>query len=159
MICKLIICKNFRGRSPRCQRPFSKVEGSIGGPEADERLALNPNTPKAVLSELFLKHPLAMLENPILSYQVFADYKPLHELLSASQKLALCAALRRAGRETELESLLPLRERREWLASDGDLGLLDPAHLAEICRWLAAAVSDSMSIPTGRPSMMARRPI
>ena len=115
-----------------------------GAPALDECLVRNPNTPPGVLKRLFLKNPLAMLANPILSYRAFTEAKLLHELLSPCLKLALYAELRRAGRGGELESLLPAADRVGWLRGEDDLALLDASQLPHIWECLSTDPIESV---------------
>ena len=90
---------------------------SVEAPGVRWQVAVNPNTPKAVLHQLWvLHHPLAALENPILAYRTLATGKRFHELLSRGVKLAVYDALRREGRKAELENHLPEADRCTWLA-------------------------------------------
>ena len=89
----------------------------VEAPGVRWQVALNPNTPEPVLHKLWSRfHPLAALENPILAYHTLATGKSFHELLPISVKLALYDALRREGREAELEDHLPETDRCTWLS-------------------------------------------
>jgi hypothetical protein len=78
-------------------------------------LAANPNTPESVLQRLWLRFPLAILQNPILSYRSFTTGESFTKLLPISIKLALYSALRKEERLDEIETWLPENERRDWL--------------------------------------------
>ena len=78
-------------------------------------LAANPNTPEAVLHRLWLRFPLAILQNPILSYRSFTTGESFSKLLPISLRLALYSALRKETRLEEIETWLPENERRDWL--------------------------------------------
>jgi hypothetical protein len=116
----------------------------LADPAVDECLVLNPNTPPTILKKLFLKNPLGILMNPMLSYQSFTECKSLRDLLSPSLKLALYVALRRASRDIELERILPVSERVQWLKSDGDLCLLQADQMTALWECLAADTSEEV---------------
>ena len=78
-------------------------------------VAANPNTPEAILYRLWLRHPLAILDNPILAYRSFTTAEPLLSPIPQSNKLALYSALRSEGRLEEIEKLMPENERKQWL--------------------------------------------
>jgi hypothetical protein len=78
-------------------------------------LAANPNTPESVLHRLWLRHPLAILDNPILAYRSFTTAEPLLSLIPQGNKLALYSALRSEERLEEIEKLMPENERKQWL--------------------------------------------
>jgi hypothetical protein len=78
-------------------------------------VAANPNTPEAILYRLWLRHPLAILDNPILAYRSFTTGESFTKLLPISIKLALYSALRKEERLDEIETWLPENERRDWL--------------------------------------------
>jgi hypothetical protein len=78
-------------------------------------VAANPNTPESVLHRLWLRHPLAILDNPILSYRSFTTGESFTKLLPISLKLALYSALRKEARLDDIEKWLPESERGEWL--------------------------------------------
>ncbi|MGA0854788.1 MAG: hypothetical protein ACO3RK_08250, partial [Luteolibacter sp.] len=78
-------------------------------------VAANPNTPEAILYRLWLRHPLAILDNPILAYRSFTTAEPLLSLIPQGNKLALYSALRSEGRLEEIEKLMPENERKQWL--------------------------------------------
>ena len=78
-------------------------------------VAANPNTPKAILHRLWLRHPLAILQNPLLLYQAFNTGESFTKMLPSSNKLVLYSALRKEGRLEELETWLPENERCDWL--------------------------------------------
>jgi hypothetical protein len=78
-------------------------------------VAANPNTPEAILYRLWLRHPLAILDNPILASRSFTTAEPLLSLIPQGNKLALYSALRNEGRLEEIDKLMPENERKEWL--------------------------------------------
>ena len=78
-------------------------------------LAANPNTPESVLQRLWLRFPLAILQNPILSYRSFTTGESFTKLLPISIKLVLYSALRKEERFDDIETWLPENERRDWL--------------------------------------------
>jgi hypothetical protein len=78
-------------------------------------VAANPNTPEPVLHLLWLRFPLAILQNPILSYRSFTTGESFTNLLPISIKLALYSALRKEERFDDIETWLPENERRDWL--------------------------------------------
>lgn len=79
------------------------------------QVAVNPNTPEPVLHKLWSwHHPLAALENPILAYRALATGKCFHELVPIGVKLSIYDALRKEGRQAEVESHLPEFDRCEW---------------------------------------------
>jgi hypothetical protein len=78
-------------------------------------VAANPNTPESVLHRLWLRFPLAILQNPILSYRSFTTGESFTKLLPISIKLALYSALRKEERLDDIETWLPENERRDWL--------------------------------------------
>jgi hypothetical protein len=78
-------------------------------------LAVNPNTPEPILHRLWLRHPLAILENPILAYRSFTTGEPLLSQIPQGNKLALYSALRSEGRLGEIDKLMPVGERKGWL--------------------------------------------
>lgn len=89
---------------------------SVEEPGVRWQVAVNPNTPEPVLLQLWvLHHPLAALENPILAYRTLATGKRFHELLPRGVKLAVYDALRREGRQADLEDHLPETDRCNWL--------------------------------------------
>ena len=77
-------------------------------------VAANPNTPEAILHRLWLRHPLAILQNPILSYRSFTTGESFTKLLPSSNKLALYSALRKEERLEEIETWFPEKERSDW---------------------------------------------
>ena len=77
-------------------------------------VAANPNTPEAILHRLWLWHPLAILQNPILSYRSFTTGESFTKLLPSSNKLALYSALRKEERLEEIETWFPEKERSDW---------------------------------------------
>lgn len=77
-------------------------------------LAANPNTPESVLQRLWLRFPLAILQNPILSYRAFTTGESFTKLLPSSNKLALYSALRKEERLEEIETWFPEKERSDW---------------------------------------------
>ena len=79
------------------------------------QLAINPNTPEPSLRQLWVSHPLAALENPILAYRALTTSDRFHKLLPGEVKLALYDALRREKRHQELEAYLPEDDRCKWL--------------------------------------------
>ena len=79
------------------------------------QIASNPNTPEILLHELWLAHPLATLENPIMAYNTFSSGKKFHELLPEKVKLMLYHSLRNDSRCEEIETLLPSCDRKNWL--------------------------------------------
>jgi hypothetical protein len=78
-------------------------------------VAANPNTPEAILHRLWLRFPLAILQNPILSYRSFTTGESFTKLLPISIRLVLYSALRKEARLDEIETWLPENERRDWL--------------------------------------------
>jgi hypothetical protein len=78
-------------------------------------VASNPNTPESVLHRLWLRFPLAILQNPILSYRSFTTGESFTKLLPISIRLALYSALRKEERLDDIETWLPENERRDWL--------------------------------------------
>lgn len=113
-------------------------------------LATNPNTPGVVLHKLWKTHPLAVLENPILTYQTLSTGRQLPQLLPLGVKLALYAALRNDGRMEEMEVHLPLKERCDWGGRcSGYRAGCDPEILAAVAHLLvtdpAPAVRESMA--------------
>ena len=78
-------------------------------------VAANPNTPESVLHRLWLRFPLAILQNPILSYRSFTTGESFTKLLPISIRLALYSALRKEERLDDIETWLPENERRDWL--------------------------------------------
>ena len=78
-------------------------------------VAANPNTPEPVLHLLWLRFPLAILQNPILSYRSFTTGESFTNLLPISIKLVLYSALRKEERLDEIETWMPENERRDWL--------------------------------------------
>ena len=94
-----------------------KSLAGIEAPAVRWQVALNPNTPEPVLHQLWSRyHPLATLENPILAYGTLATGKSSHELLPVNVKLAVYDALRREGRQADLEDYLPETDRCRWLS-------------------------------------------
>ena len=77
-------------------------------------VAANPNTPETILHRLWLRHPLAILQNPILSYRSFTTGESFTKLLPSSNKLALYSALRKEERLEEIETWFPEKERSDW---------------------------------------------
>ncbi|MFN6044389.1 MAG: hypothetical protein ACK49I_02855 [Verrucomicrobiota bacterium] len=77
-------------------------------------LATNPNTPESVLHRLWLRFPLAILQNPILSYRSFTTGESFTKLLPSSNKLALYSALRKEEQFEEIETWFPEKERSDW---------------------------------------------
>ena len=63
---------------------------------------------------LWLRHPLAILQNPILSYRSFTTGESFTKLLPSSNKLALYSALRKEERLEEIEKWFPEKERSDW---------------------------------------------
>lgn len=79
-----------------------------------EALALNPNTPLPDLFELWIRKPLAALENPILTFLTLQNGKVLHQIVPGRIQHALYVALRSAGRDAELNEHLPVKARLKW---------------------------------------------
>ena len=77
-------------------------------------VAANPNTPETILHRLWLRHPLAILQNPILSYRSFTTGESFTKLLPSSNKLALYSALRKEEQFEEIETWFPEKERSDW---------------------------------------------
>ena len=77
-------------------------------------VAANPNTPEAVLHRLWLRFPLAILQNPILSYRSFTTGESFTRLLPSSNKLALYSAMRKEEQFEEIETWFPEKERSDW---------------------------------------------
>jgi len=77
-------------------------------------VAANPNTPEAILHRLWLRHPLAILQNPILSYRSFTTGESFTKLLPSSNKLALYSALRKEEQLEEIETWFPEKDRSDW---------------------------------------------
>ena len=77
-------------------------------------VAANPNTPEAILHRLWLQHPLAILQNPLLSYRAFTTGESFTKLLPRSNKLVLYSALRKEERLEDIETWLPENERGNW---------------------------------------------
>lgn len=86
-------------------------------PRVIQALAANPNTPEDTLHGLWLRVPLALLDNPILSYRSFTTGKPFHRLIPEPVQLALYSALRDEGRLANLEAWMPGQVRASWLSS------------------------------------------
>jgi hypothetical protein len=119
-------------------------------------IALNPNAPEELLRELWMEHPSAILENPIVSYRALASGNRFHELLPDGVKLALYGFLRSAGRDADLEAYLPESDRREWFASNWNNSQpvrLPPPLMENIHRQLAT----DPSLPV-RDAMLTRLP-
>jgi len=79
-----------------------------------EALALNPNTPLPDLFDLWIRKPLAALENPLLTFITLQNGKVLHQIVPGRVQHALYVALRSAGRESELNEHLPVKARLKW---------------------------------------------
>jgi hypothetical protein len=84
------------------------------------QIAINPNTPELLLRKLWVSHPLAALENPILAYRALTTTNRFHELLPGEVKLALYEALSRENRYDEVELHLPEEDRLNWLRYKND---------------------------------------
>jgi hypothetical protein len=119
---------------------------SIGNPALKECLAINPNTPFAVLKRLFLKFPRAILKNPIFHYRQITEGKSLREMLSPCLKLALYIELRRSGQDDEVESILPVSDRVQWLRSGPDVAPLDAPQLAALWECLAGDPAEKVRL-------------
>jgi hypothetical protein len=120
------------------------------------QLAINPNTPEPSLRQLWVSHPLAALENPILAYRALTTSDRFHKLLPGEVKLALYDALRRENRHDEIETHLPEDDRCEWLRYYRDTEEADrlPSDLMEsIHRHLATDPSTEV-----RMAMLDRLP-
>jgi hypothetical protein len=131
----------------------------------DYQIAINPNTPEPLLRQLWISHPLAALENPILAYRALTTSERFHELLPGEVKLAIYDALRSVNRHEELEAHLPEVEREEWLSyrytefvrygTSGHQALdqLPPALMKSVCYHLSSDNSQRV-----RMAMLGRLP-
>ena len=57
--------------NPQTLANLAKTHPNLGG-----LLAANPNTPMPLLLELWMTHPLALIENPVLAFQALSSGKP-----------------------------------------------------------------------------------
>jgi hypothetical protein len=118
-------------------------------------VAANPNTPEAILYRLWLRHPLAILDNPILAYRSFTTAEPLLSLIPQSNKLALYSALRREGRLEEIDKLMPENERKEWLVYYWDRHEVDKQIPSDLWHEIHCHLATDPS-PEVRMRMLAR---
>ena len=93
--------------------------------------ALDPSTPWEELTELWIDHPQAMLENPILALKSLSEGKPLYAILPRICYLSLYVHLSHQEDPGRLESYIPEERRlgygkglRDWWYTC-KLGFLD----------------------------------
>lgn len=79
-----------------------------------ELLALNPNTPLQDLFRLWVRNPLAALENPILVLHTLQSGRVLHQIVPHRVQHELYTALHAAKRPAEVEEHLPVKARVKW---------------------------------------------
>ena len=113
--------------NPQTLANLAKTHPTLGG-----LLAANPNTPMPVLLELWMTHPLALIENPVLAFQALSSGKTFAELIPLRVKFALYGAIRQADRLEDLEIYLPDEVRCKWI------DLINRQDLALIEAWLAS---------------------
>jgi uncharacterized protein len=82
--------------------------------EICRRVAENPNTPEIVLKRLWIRYPLAMLENPIVAFRFLEGSKSFTKDLPTEVRLALYEALCSEGRFSEMEEHVPASSRCDW---------------------------------------------
>jgi hypothetical protein len=113
--------------NPQTLADLAKTHPTLGG-----LLAANPNTPMPVLLDLWMTHPLALIENPILAFQALSSGKTFAELIPLRLKFVLYGAIRQADRLADLEIYLPDEVRCKWIH------LTNRQDLALIEAWLAS---------------------
>ena len=113
--------------NPQTLANLAKTHPTLGG-----LIAANPNTPMPVLLELWMTHPLALIENPVLAFQALSSGKTFAELIPLRVKFALYGAIRQADRLEDLEIYLPDEVRCKWI------DLINRQDLALIEAWLAS---------------------
>ena len=113
--------------NPQTLANLAKTHPTLGG-----LLAANPNTPMPLLLELWMTHPLALIENPVLAFQALSSGKTFAELIPLRVKFALYGAIRQADRLEDLEIYLPDEVRCKWI------DLINRQDLALIEAWLAS---------------------
>lgn len=82
--------------------------------EICRRVAENPNTPETVLKRLWIRYPLAMLENPIVAFRFLEGSKSFDEDLQTEVSLALYEAICSEGRFSEMDAHVSERTRCSW---------------------------------------------
>lgn len=85
------------------------------------QVAANPNTPEAILHSLWITHPLAAIENPLIAYKAFTSGESPHDLLAPAIIMMIYSALRQANRLDEIEQWAPEYERENrWFSYYSD---------------------------------------
>ena len=91
-------------------------------PQVVYQVAANPNTPEEILHTLWITHPLAAIENPLIAFQAFTSGESPRCLLSSDVIMMIYSALRQENRLDEIESWAPEHERKNrWFAYYGEV--------------------------------------
>ena len=103
-------------------------------PTGELKRALDPSTSWEELTELWINHPQAMLENPILALKSLSEGKPLYDILTRICYLSLYVHLSSKRDPDLLESYIPESRRlgegkglRDWWYF-GKNGFLDSVY-------------------------------